>query len=241
MGTGNVENAFKQLELLGIDDSSASHDSPPANARRPQVSSDKYLSILRQLPYRLYVNILVDLFFKNVAWQYAVIDRSYFFDEFRAFYEYSPRLWSDKQATVPPEVLQFPALLFQIVALAIQFLPQDYDRILDDLRMGRSFQELATLYSDLGIEIFSSFGRRIDGLNCVEARFLRVCFLKTYGHTTEAWHALGLAIQEAEEIGIHRQNEDFDSTGLSSEHICGKMWDLERERRISLNLFLWDM
>jgi hypothetical protein len=82
---------------------------------RSPSQNDAYLRLVRELPPRLYVYILVNIFFDQVNWQYSIIDRNYFMPQLADFYEASRGLFSEDQADVSSDVFTFPSLLFQVV------------------------------------------------------------------------------------------------------------------------------
>jgi hypothetical protein len=93
-----------------------------------------------------------------------------------------------------------------VIALAVQFLPANYDQSLDGLCMGSSFDYLAEEYSDTGVAVSALFDRDRTNLVSVQEEFLRVCWLKNCGRVTESWHALGQVVMDAKEIGLHRED-----------------------------------
>ncbi|KAK0734873.1 fungal-specific transcription factor domain-containing protein, partial [Lasiosphaeria miniovina] len=68
------------------------------------------------------------------------------------------------------------------------------------------------------------------GLVQVQQLFLTAFWFKSAEKWTEAWHALGTAIREANEIGLHR---DSFSEGMSE-------FDREMRRRLWGVLYMWD-
>lgn len=203
------------------------------------LQTEKYLQLLRELPPRLYVNILVDIFFQQVNWQYALIDRSFFTSQLVDFYKSSRNILAHKQGSLSSDVFIFPALLFQVVGSALQFIPPEYDPVLDDLCMGRTFIDLAKKYSDSGIEVMSLFEKESLNIVSVQAGFLRVALLKSFGHVIESWQTLGQVVMDAYEIGLNREDDNVLET-LSMGAMCNRLWTLEMRRRIVINLLLWD-
>lgn len=53
----------------------------------------------------------------------------------------------------------------------------------------------------------------------------------------EAWHALGQAIREAQEMGLHREQPRKFSGGGES---VVSIWQREIEKRVWVNLYVWD-
>lgn len=205
---------------------------------RSPSQNDNYLRLLRGLPPRLYVKILVEIFFEQVNWQYSITDRNYFMPQLEEFYEATRSIYSEEQAGVSPDVFTFPALLFQVVGCAFQFLPPDYDRSLDDLCMGRSFDDLAKSYSDSGIEMLALFEKESLNLISVQAGFLRITLLKSFGYVVEAYRMVGQMVADSEEIGLNVEGESL--TAGSVENTPSRLWYHEMRRRVMINLWLWD-
>jgi Fungal specific transcription factor domain len=200
--------------------------------------NDHYLRLLRGLPPRLYVYILVEIFFEQVNWQYSIIDRNYFMPQLTDFYEATRSIYSEDQAEVSPDVYTFPSLLFQVVGCAFQFIPADYDRSLDDLCMGRTFDDLAKSYSDSGIEMLALFEKENLNLISVQAGFLRITLLKSFGYVVEAYRMVGQVVTDSEELGFHL--EDECTKAGSVENTPSRLWYHELRRRVMVNLWLWD-
>jgi len=196
--------------------------------------NDKYLNILRKLPPRLYVYVLVDTFFDEVNWQYSIVDRNYFMVQLAAFYEATRSIFSEEKADISSDLYTFPSLLFQIVGCTFQFLPLEHDRSLDDICMGRSFDDLAKSYSDSGIELLALFKTESLNLICVQTGFLRVVLLKNFGYVTEAYRMIGEVVGEAEDIGLNVNTEQSEAG--RAEQTPTTLWYHEMRRRVMINL-----
>jgi hypothetical protein len=184
------------------------------------------------------VYILVDIFFDQVNWQYSITDRNYFMPQLAEFYEATRSLFSEDRADVPPDVFTFPSLLFQVVGSAFQFLPPDYDRSLDDLCMGKSFDDLAKNYSDSGVEMLGLFEKESLNLISIQAGFLRVTLLKSFGYVVEAYRMVGQVVADAEEARLYLEDDCLKAG--SAENTPSRLWYHEMRRRVMVNLWLWD-
>ncbi|PMD41813.1 hypothetical protein L207DRAFT_426556 [Hyaloscypha variabilis F] len=227
-------------ELSRVDSASNALQKDHISITMPRSPSyyDNYLRLLRGLPPRLYVYILVDIFFEQVNWQYSIVDRNYFMPQLTDFYKALPSIFSEDPPETSHDVFTFPSLLFQVVGSAFQFLPPDYDRSLDDLRMGRSFDDLAKSYSDSGIEMLALFEKDNLNLSSVQAGFLRVALLKSFGYVLEAYRMVGQVVADSEEAGLN-----IESDGLQAESVeltPSRLWYHEMRRRVMVNLWLWD-
>lgn len=95
-------------------------------------------------------------------------------------------------AELSMELRYFPSLLFQVIALALQFLPKDGGVLAKSSSTGIATSQT---YSNLGDELLSRLGRPGFALAAVQADFLRSSWLKNCGRGIEAWHAVGHAIR----------------------------------------------
>lgn len=158
------------------------------------------------------------------------------------------------------ELRYFPALLFQVIALSLQFLPPDWD-VLSGLS-----HELSTsrTYSDLGDRLLYLLGRPGLNITAIQADFLRSSWLKNCGRAVEAWHTIGYAIRYvlcsfyekslskigtylslllsrlAQELGLHKQKEIYQSSKSDVEETLNLFWYEQNKKRLWINLFLWD-
>ena len=227
-------------ELSRVDDAASSPSNDDADRLKSRTTSqnEKYLRLVRELPPRLYVYILVDIFFDHVNWQYSIADRNYFMSQLAEYYEATPSIFSERGADVSSDVFTFPSLLLQVVASTFQFLPSDYDRSLDDLRLGRSFDELAKSYSDTGIELLALFEKERLNLSSVQAGFLRVALLKSFGYVVEAYRMVSQVVGDAEDAGLNLDDDKW-KTGVV-DNTPARLWYHEMRRRVMVNLWLWD-
>jgi hypothetical protein len=136
---------------------------------------------------------LIATFFANVNWHYDIVEKFYFDDMY--IHWLSGEAGSVKYLK-PKEFVQelryFPALLLQILAHSLLFLPPD-TVVLKDLSESGSCS--SQKYSDMGAEIVGLLGRQGLALTAVQADLLRASFLKNVGRGTEAWFGLGNAIR----------------------------------------------
>lgn len=150
-------------------------------------------SLIAKLPPRTVIEALVKVFFDEVNSHYFILEQFYFDELFSR--------WPSKEVIEPvkhlnftqlsTELRYFPSLLFQVIALSIQFLPPDWN-----LSSGVSY-ELSTsrTYSDLGDRLLYLLERPGLAITAVQADFLRSSWLKNCGRAVEAWHTVGYAIR----------------------------------------------
>ncbi|KAL1842299.1 hypothetical protein VTJ49DRAFT_5580 [Mycothermus thermophilus] len=171
--------------------------------------------------------------------------------------------WDEK------EMMALPAVIFGLCAVALTGLEDDGSSgddgdenegrvgggekagkggskeeraILQELKYagGMTFDDVSREYSEAGMEVLCVLGKRGMGLNTVLAGFLRACWLKYAGFVTESWHAIGSAIRDAQEIGLHRDSLDPRPRASTAEAVLENRWDIQRRRKTWMTLSLWD-
>jgi hypothetical protein len=167
----------------------AAHNHPPQSF----LLKNNAHTLISKLPPKSVTRELVAVFFTEVNWHYFILERFYFDDLFIHWQvaKADPVKYLSPQ-DLSRELPYFPAVIFQVVALTLQFLPPDAP-ILSQL----SPNELAPSqgYSDMGEELLLLLGRQGVALTGVQADFLRSAWLKNCGRGIESWHTLGNAIR----------------------------------------------
>ncbi|KAK3314745.1 hypothetical protein B0H66DRAFT_563550 [Apodospora peruviana] len=206
---------------------------------------ERYKSLIRQLPARTYIDKLIDIYFVEFNWQYQGLDRDVFDKQLAEWYRlpFSLLTTGGPQA-LSPSLRAFPGLLFQVLAVALLLLHPNSDPVFESLKYAgnMSFEDLAVDYSESGVAILSLLGKRQMTMTTVYGGFLRASFLKYVGMVTEAWHAIGSAIRDGQEIGLHR--DSFDTKPKSehdAEEILENQWEIQRRRRLWITLVSWDI
>lgn len=206
---------------------------------------EKYKSLIRQLPSKTYIEKLLPTYFREVNYHYYPLDEGTFRDLLKSWYSLSFSTLNKGPLQLPGDLQFFPALLFQILALALQFEPPDYDPSLDSLKYAASmsFDDLASDYSESGVSILNLLGKRHTTLVTVQAGFLRTAYLKNCGMVPESWHSLSSSIRDAQEIGLHKVTIDRGSRkpNQKPEDILESLWIEQLRRRMWTILSLWDI
>ena len=237
---------------LGIFNKIESHDTDPALLTGPAANStgvtglkDKYKSCIRQLPSKQHVESLVLTYFKESNCQYYPLDEGIFRDQMKSWYSLPFATLNKGPLELPGDMQFFPALLFQILASALQFQPPGYDAALDSLKYapGMTFDDLASDYSESGQQILLLLGKRQTTLVTVQAGFLRTQYMKNCGMVPESWHHLSQTIRDAQEIGLHKDNIDQRSRRPDEKphDVLEMLWIQQLRRRMWLILCLWDV
>ena len=152
--------------------------------------------LVGNLPSTAIIRELCDVFFGQANWYFSAIDKFYF--------DQAHRLWSqwwDASATAVEQEafadnLCFPALLFQILAIAVQFTPPNSAVEQNTRRPNApSLDELSKHFSDTGERILSTLRRHVQALTAIQADLMRCAWLKNCGRGSESWYALGNAVR----------------------------------------------
>ncbi|KAI1124186.1 hypothetical protein F5Y10DRAFT_37258 [Nemania abortiva] len=206
---------------------------------------ERYKSLIRQLPARTYVERLIDIYFHDVNWQYFGIDEPLIRDLMNKWYSLPFNVLSGSgPLALDPMLRALPALLFQMMACALLYLPQETEKSFECLKYtnNMSFDDLSVEYSEAGMAILTLLGKRQMSIITVLAGWCRASLLKYSGMVTEAWHQVGTSIRDAQGIGLHRDQADPQpTTDDSSEEVMEKMWRAQHHRMVWLILMGWDL
>ncbi|KAF5024231.1 hypothetical protein F66182_3688 [Fusarium sp. NRRL 66182] len=241
---------LKRIESLGDDEEGSPsaannpHESPLASPGKDVALWEKYKAIVRQLPAKIYIEKLVEMYLRGFNWQYYAIDPDTFYAQLE---EWNSLPLSALSGLGPrglnPELRAFPAVMFQVIATALLLLPEQPDPTFDSLKFAGSmrFEDLAVEYSESGQAIIDLLGKKHLSLATVQAQFLRASFHKFTAKVTDAWHTISVAIRDAQDLGIHRDSLDPKPRDASAESILENQWQIQRRRRIYILLALWDL
>lgn len=148
------------------------------------------MRLVSKLPPQVICEELVGVFLSEVNWYAQVLEPAFFYDLLSA--------WGSRNAAQQPQlqVKTFPALLFQVIAVALLFLPPDTS-IEQRLGINRldDRDSLSATWSSLGTKLANLADREFPTLPLVQQSLLRSLWLKTNGRGLAAWHALGTAIR----------------------------------------------
>jgi hypothetical protein len=234
---------FKRIEGYGENPSPVVAQAPPSTADNSGLG-EKYKSFIRQLPSKEHIEKLVATYFHEVNYQYYPLDEGIFRDHLQQWFDLSFSTLNEGPLGLSGDLRFLPALLFQMLALALQYQPSNYDRSLDSLKYaaGMSLDNLASDYSESGIAISSLLGKRHTALTAVQAGFLRTSYLKNCGMIPESWHSLSQTIRDAQEIGLHKKLMDRPRAALlTAEDTLENLWAEQLRRRMWMTLTGWDI
>ncbi|OOG00943.1 hypothetical protein ASPCADRAFT_699 [Aspergillus carbonarius ITEM 5010] len=193
-----------------------------AGSPGPQgVVSSELENAIRTIPPKPYTDMLVQHFLGEMNEQYYCLYPPTFLHDYAAW-------WSGKasgQALAP----EFTGLLLQVCACATLYLDAEGKQRLES-ELGGNSQTLAEQYHRTATQLSHTIGPGKGGLTQVQQLFINAVWYKTEALFVESWHALGAAIHEAQELGMHRSSTK------------AKVSEFEREmrRRIWCLLYTWD-
>ncbi|KAH7367294.1 hypothetical protein B0T11DRAFT_325578 [Plectosphaerella cucumerina] len=239
---GSTLGFLKKIETVNGETGFAAAPVQPADDEF--ALKERYKSLIRQLPAKSYIQRLVDVYFEEFNDTYFALDP----DVFRAqLAEWNNLSFSVLSSAGPqglsPDLRAFPALLFQVLAMALLVLADEPHEFYDHLKYAgnMTFEDLAADYSDSGVGTLTLLGKRHITLTAVQSGFLRANYLKYTGKVTESWHSIGSSIKDAQEIGMHRDSLDPRPASNSPEDILENQWLIQRRRRMYMTLLVWDV
>ncbi|TVY75611.1 Multidrug resistance regulator [Lachnellula suecica] len=243
---GNNNTTLGLFKKIQTQDADPSGQMPRIQADLPDQSGlrEKYKSLIRQLPSKEYIEKLLPTYFREVNYQYYPLDEAVFRDHLANWHSLSFSTLNRGPQELSGDMRFFPALLFQCLALSLQFQPLEYDPTLDSLKYaaGMTFDDLANDYSESSVSILTLLGKRNTTLISVQAGFLRTAYLKNVGMVTESWHSLSQTIRDAQEIGLHKDSMLHSrSPDAKPEDVLESLWIEQLRRRMWLILSLWDI
>ena len=85
---------------------------------------DRFRGLVRQLPSNAIAKELVDVFFSEANWYFGVLERYYFDKLHNSWYAVGDAMPPKGEfGSILRDLQYFPALLFQVLAVALQYLP----------------------------------------------------------------------------------------------------------------------
>lgn len=169
----------------------ATYNRPPTPPSQPSAEA---MLLISHLPPKHITDELIVTFFLDVNWHYFIVEEFYFNDLFSRWYSTeTSQLTYLSSYELSQELRYFPSLLFQIVALSLQFLPPGAPA----WRFFRDEASLSQKYSDMGVKLLELLGGQSTALTAAQANLLRASWLKNLGRGIDAWRSLGIAIRHA--------------------------------------------
>jgi hypothetical protein len=163
----------------------------------------------------------VQLFFDNVNYHYYIIYPAVFLSEYQDWWEARTK---NKAVTI-----QWTSLLVMVCACAIQHLDAS-DKPQIELDFGEPSEVLTERYLNVGRELANSVPPGHYHLLNVQQMLHAIYWYKAEAKFVEAWHLIGAAIRESQELGLSKASA---SDGLSE-------FEREMRRRVWCILSTWD-
>jgi hypothetical protein len=185
---------------------------------------------------------LVGIFFSEVNWFSSVVEPYYFYRMHSSWTEIEGTISEDNSLHGLSRDLQyFPALLFQVLAVALQFLPPDSQSIrLLELNSVFACDKLSFKYSEIGVTLMSVLGPKNTTVTAIEHDLMRCSWLKNVGRGSESWYILGNAIRKAQELGLYLQSDLHHAIDEEVGKKLEATWHEEYKKRVWVKLFNWD-
>lgn len=198
------------------------------------------------------------MFFSQANWYYLVLT-PYFFNAKLKSWQKARNSFGTDLRRWDQDLRHFSALLFQVLANALQFLSLGTTaakslRIEDYVHCDRLSQE----YSAIGMQIMDILGRYNPTVTSAEHDMLRAAWLKCESRGKEAWYILGNAIRlatsipnvdfaytdgdvrQAQDLGLHLQSSVNQENDQDLEETLLRLWYEEHKRRLWCAMFIWD-
>ena len=183
-------------QLMGNDSALQALESTNRISLSPHVLT-KLSELSAMMPSQPITRALIDIYFLEANWYFAVLEKYYFERLYSSWCALSIESREPQQLTgLSQDLLCFPALIFQVLAVALQFSPLGIPCIqalgIDTLVQRDS---LSSELSERGMEITRVVGKHEPAITSIQNDLMRALWLKNCSRGREAWHILGDAIR----------------------------------------------
>lgn len=162
-----------------------------------EAARQELCNICARLPQRPVLRELINIYFAEANWYFATLEQPYFEKLYNSWCSLNDHSIEHGQGPdLSSDLLHFPALLFQVLAVSLQFISPDTNcsRALGvDSFTARDC--LSSKYSTNGVEIARIMGALDPTITAVQIDLMRALWLKNSSRGREAWHAVGSAIR----------------------------------------------
>lgn len=237
----NVHNSLgivKRLERLELGNATQPAPRKSKTISLSPAAYESYRSILRHLPCPACVRLLVDIYFDEFNWVYCILDRNTFSVKLDEYYLEPVPQPDEAHVNYPSDKLVFSALLFQVLATALQFIPLSFSPRLHPSCISKIPVDADDHHDDAVTRILRLAGKDAINIVFIQTQLLRTAWLKNHGLIAAAWHVLADAGVHAQELGLHK--DDGKLYASDAETACEQLWDMVERRRLIVNLLLWD-
>lgn len=225
----------------------------------PEAARQELCNICAKLPHRLVMRELINIYFAEANWYFAILEQHYFEKLYNSWCSLNDSSTEHGQvADVSPDLLHFSALIFHVLAVSLQFVSPDTNcsRALG-VDSFNARDHLSSNFSTSGVEIARILGTLDPTITAVQNDLMRALWLKNCSRGREAWHALGGAIRSvpayskkegdfltptrtAQDLGLHQQSKVYQTPRSTLEETLTELWYDEYKRRLWIKLFSWD-
>lgn len=174
---------------------------PEAASRIQSKIRSQYYGYVRRLPSKQHQEVLVQIFFSEVNNTVAVLDET-------IFKEQAARWWttgidivlSEGPEGLPADLLAFPALIFEVFALALIRINGPYDLRLDELKFSPSqtFNALAQEYIESAEALSRLLAVATPTLTGIQQSAVLTQWLIDTGDIMRAWDNSGKTVRQEE-------------------------------------------
>jgi hypothetical protein len=167
----------------------------------PQVQSkdlSEYYSYVRRIPSRNHCDKLFQFFFVHLNPLCSPLDETIFREQIQRWWGLAHSLLIKEGPNgLPEEIRCFPAVIFQLLAITLQFVSDSFTAEIDDLRFGpfQTVAELSKEYSECGVALSDMVGNAKLTLIGVQHSSMRDWWLLNSGDLVQAWTSSGQTVR----------------------------------------------
>lgn len=167
------------------------------------------------------VDKLIQIFMRNVNYHYYIIYPTKFIEEHHE--------WWERRASGREVTLQWTYLLAMVCACATQHIELDVKPGME-AELGKTMEELTVEYHEVGQDLGNLIPVRQCHLLSIQAMLHSIYWYKAEAKFVEAWHLIGAAVRDSQELGLHKKSE--------LQHL--PEFEREMRRRVWCILATWD-
>lgn len=193
---------------------------------------------MARLPSDWVTTALISTYFSDENWSFSALDEHHF----RPRYEQYQAVSSKAHVARSTVLSAIPALLFSVLAMALQFtsLESDAARALG-IRTTSDCDKISLAYMQTGQEILDLLDAQKPTTASIEYHITKTMWLKNRGQGRESWQTLGIAVRQGQEIDLHQIREDGSEVDRPDvEQTLLRCWEIEHKKRLWARLFILD-
>lgn len=158
----------------------------------------EYIGYVRRLPPSSSCEVLFKLFFGGINSIHSSLDEVKFREQLNRWDELGRDIvLNQSPESLPEELLHFPALLFQLLAVSLQYLPALYHADLDKLKFcpSQTLDQLSAEYSDCAAALTLLVRHSRPSLVAIQQSLLKDWWLTNNGDLSQAWDHSGQTVR----------------------------------------------